>query len=70
MFMHVINAYGILTLLQGLLSIAEIHMMTDTMLAQHVGKFSATTPTCAGTLHPITLNFVISVTDLLFQMIS
>ena len=46
------------------------HMMTGTMLAQHAGKFSVATLTCAGTPHHTTLNFVMSVTEPLFQMIS
>ena len=68
MYMHVMNAYGTLTLLQVQLNIVGIHMMTDTMLAQHAGRSLATTPTCVDTLHAITLNFVISVADHLFQM--
>ena len=47
-----------------------IHMMTETMLAQHAGKFLAKTPTCTGTPHHTTLSFVMSVADHLFQMIS
>ena len=68
--MHVMNACGILILLQVWLSIVRIHMMTDTMLAQHAGKSLATTPTCAGTPHHTTLNFVMSAIEPLFQMIS
>ena len=45
-------------------------MMTNTMLAQHAGRCLATTLACADTPHHITLNFVISVADHLFQMIS
>ena len=70
MFMLVMNAYGILILLQVWLSIARIHMMTGTMLEQCTGKFLVTTQTCAGTPHHTTLNFVMSVAEPLFQMIS
>ena len=69
MFMLVMNAYGTLILLQVWLSIARTHTMTGTMLAQLVGKSLVTTPTCAGTPHHTTLNFVMSVAELLFQMI-
>ena len=44
--------------------------MTDTLLAQLVGKSLVVTPTSAGTPHHTTLNFVMSVAEPLFQMIS
>ena len=68
--MLVINAYGTLTLLQVWLSIARSPMMTGTLLAQFVGKSLVATPTCADTPHHTTLNFVMSVTEPLFQMIN
>ena len=70
MLMHVMNTCGILILLQVWLSIVRIHMMTGTMLAQHAGKFLVTTLTCAGTPHHTTLNFVMTVAEPLFQVIS
>ena len=45
-------------------------MTTGTSLAQLAGKSLLATPTCADTPNPTTLNFVISVTEPLFQMIS
>ena len=70
MFVIVMNAYGTLTLLQVWLSIARTLMMTGTLLAQFAGKSLVATPTCAGTPHHTTLNFVMSVAEPLFQMIN
>ena len=73
---HKENVYGCneclwhFNTIAGPLITARTPMMTGTLLAQLVGKSLPASLTYAGIPNPTTLNFVISVIEFLFQMIS